>query len=195
MVLSRCSRPLAAASRSSSAPSRTLPCRRARGRRDLHRHRDRPQARRSGRLRRPSAPLGRRELLRVAQPQPPAREGLRDHGRIRHRLPLRCISNAAYPPHGSLRMSSWLVAYEFKVGLLGAAVSAGVRRIRPKFHARWPRRKPTDGDQLGRARNLARSTDSNQRRVADSGRATIDVRPPNLHRQKSASRPNVVHPI
>ena len=46
------------------------------------RRRDRAQKPRSGRLRRPTAPLGRGALLRLDQPQPATGKGLRGHHRL-----------------------------------------------------------------------------------------------------------------
>ena len=69
------------------------------------RRRDRAQKPRSGRLRRPTAPLGRGALLRLDQPQPATGKGLRGHHRLGPRLPLRlslpfipsCLPTTARP--------------------------------------------------------------------------------------------------
>ncbi len=55
---------------------------------------------------RPSAPLGRGEMLRLAEPKPPSRKGLRGNNRVRHRLPLRRFSHAPGQAHRSLHLSS-----------------------------------------------------------------------------------------
>ena len=60
---------------------------------------------RSGRLRRPTAPLGRGALLRLDQPQPATGKGLRGHHRLGPRLPLRRLRHAPRPQIGPSRMT------------------------------------------------------------------------------------------
>ena len=60
---------------------------------------------RSGRLRRPTAPLGRGALLRLDQPQPATGKGLRGHHRLGPRLPLRRPRHAPRPQIGPSRMT------------------------------------------------------------------------------------------
>ena len=69
------------------------------------RRRDRAQKPRSGRLRRPTAPLGRGALLRLDQPQPATGKGLRGHHRLGPRLPLRRLRHAPRPQIGPSRMT------------------------------------------------------------------------------------------
>ena len=65
----------------------------------------RAQKPRSGRLRRPTAPLGRGALLRLDQPQPATGKGLRGHHRLGPRLPLRRLRHAPRPQIGPSRMT------------------------------------------------------------------------------------------
>ena len=58
-----------------------------------------------GRLRRPTAPLGRGALLRLDQPQPATGKGLRGHHRLGPRLPLRRLRHAPRPQIGPSRMT------------------------------------------------------------------------------------------
>ena len=69
------------------------------------RRRDRAQKPRSGRLRRPTAPLGRGALLRLDQPQPATGKGLRGLHRLGPRLPLRRLRHAPRPQIGPSRMT------------------------------------------------------------------------------------------
>ena len=69
------------------------------------RRRDRAQKPRSGRLRRPTAPLGRGALLRLDQPQPATGKGFRGHHRLGPRLPLRRLRHAPPPQIGPSRMT------------------------------------------------------------------------------------------
>ena len=69
------------------------------------RRRDRAQKPRSGRLRRPTAPLGRGALLRLDQPQPATGKGLRGHHRLGPRLTLRRLRHAPRPQIGPSRMT------------------------------------------------------------------------------------------
>ena len=69
------------------------------------RRRDRAQKPRSGRLCRPTAPLGRGALLRLDQPQPATGKGLRGHHRLGPRLPLRRLRHAPRPQIGPSRMT------------------------------------------------------------------------------------------
>ena len=91
--------PLLQASRGSfplsNASSPIPPMPRTRRACDAHRRGDRAQAAGSGRFPRAAAPLGRRKISRLDQPQPPPRQGLRGDHRIRDRLPIRCISHAS----------------------------------------------------------------------------------------------------
>ena len=69
------------------------------------RRRDRAQKPRSGRLRRPTAPLGRGALLRLDQPQPATGKGLRGLHSLGPRLPLRRLRHAPRPQIGPSRMT------------------------------------------------------------------------------------------
>ena len=60
---------------------------------------------RSGRLRRPTAPLDRGALLRLDQPQPATGKGLRGHHRLGPRLPLRRLRHAPRPQIGPSRVT------------------------------------------------------------------------------------------
>ena len=102
--------PLLCASRGSFPFIEKPLCRqRLRRREDSHGHRDRrrdrPQKPRSGRLRRPTAPLGRGALLRLDQPQPATGKGLQGHHRLGPRLPLHRLPHAPRPQIGPSRMT------------------------------------------------------------------------------------------
>src|SRR5580765_3555849 len=80
-------------------------CGRARRRRHLHCHRDRPEAPRSDRLRRASASVGRGALLRLDRPQPATGEGCRGLHPFSRRLPLRRLCHAPHPQTRSCRLN------------------------------------------------------------------------------------------
>src|SRR5262249_46719383 len=78
---------------------------RARRRSHLGRNRDRAQGRRSNRLRRPAATLGRRALLRLDRAQQATGEGLRSHNSLRQSLPLRRLGHAPRASPRTIGMS------------------------------------------------------------------------------------------
>src|SRR5262249_39599627 len=68
-------------------------------------NRDRAQGRRSNRLRRPAATLGRRALLRLDRAQQATGEGLRSHNSLRQSLPLRRLGHAPRASPRTIGMS------------------------------------------------------------------------------------------
>jgi transposase len=74
--------------------------------RNPHRRRDRPSQARADRLRRPTAQMGRRALLRLDQPKSASLEGCRSDNRIGDSFPLRRCRHGPHPSYRPISMSS-----------------------------------------------------------------------------------------